>query len=152
MDTLDKRDVLLFPYPPYSPDIAICDLRLFPTLKDSLNGTKFESREDLMCAVDRQLWEMSCDGLQHVFESWVERWDECKWSMGRYFELGTWIKSFPLYRISLRIYCCTLVHLLLTAVPVSRCREGCFMFSFSDSIKPRLHFLIKLCCNNASDR
>ena len=86
MDTLEKLDVELLPHPPYSPDLAICDFWLFPTLKNSLRGTKFESREELRCAVDRQLREMSRDGLQHVFETWVERWDKCKSCMGRYFE------------------------------------------------------------------
>jgi hypothetical protein len=34
MDTLEKLDVELLPYPPYSPDLAICDFWLFPTLKN----------------------------------------------------------------------------------------------------------------------
>ena len=32
---------------PYSPDLAICDFFLFPTVKDYLRGRKFESREEL---------------------------------------------------------------------------------------------------------
>jgi histone-lysine N-methyltransferase SETMAR len=87
MDTLEKLGFELLPHRPYSPDLAICEFWLFSTLrKNSPRGTKFESREELRCFVDRQLREMSRDGLQHVVESWVERWDKCKSCMGRYFK------------------------------------------------------------------
>ena len=53
----------------YSPDMAICDLWLFPNLLNRLHGQKYESREELMCAVNRHLQEMSRDGLQYAFMS-----------------------------------------------------------------------------------
>ena len=31
-----------------------------------------------MCAVNKHLREMSRDGLQHVLQSWFERWNKCK--------------------------------------------------------------------------
>ena len=34
-------------HPQYSPDLAICDFFLFPTVKDHLRGRKFESQEEL---------------------------------------------------------------------------------------------------------
>ena len=76
----------LLPHPPYSPDLAICDFWLFPNLKNNLRGVKFESREELRYAVDRQLREMSRDGLQHVYAAWIERWSKCIACTGRYFE------------------------------------------------------------------
>ena len=85
-DTVEKLNVALLPHPPYSPDLAICDFWLFPNLKNNLRGAKFESREELRYAVDRQLREMSRDGLQHVYAAWIERWSKCIACTGRYFE------------------------------------------------------------------
>ena len=64
-------------HPPYSPDLAICDFLMFPTVKDHLRGRKFESREELGTAITEALRTMTHDGLQQVFHTWVERWDKC---------------------------------------------------------------------------
>ena len=71
---------------PYSPDLAICDFFLFPTVKDHLRGRKFESREELGTAITEALRTVTRDGLQHVFRTWVERWDKCIKAKGSYFE------------------------------------------------------------------
>ena len=52
MDTVNKLGIELLPHPPYSPDLAICDFWLFPNLKNRLRGNKYESREELRCAVN----------------------------------------------------------------------------------------------------
>lgn len=85
-DTVEELEIELLPHPPYSPDLAICDFWVFPTLKDSLRGTRYESREELGIAVKKQLREMSRDGLYHVFRAWSTRWDKCIQAKGRYFE------------------------------------------------------------------
>ena len=74
-----KSDLNIEPlqHPPYSPDLAICDFFLFPTVKDHPRGRKFESREELGTAITKALRTVTCDGLQHVFGTWVERWDKC---------------------------------------------------------------------------
>ena len=86
LDTIKELDIEILPHPPYSPDLAICDFWLFPNLKNKLRGEKYESREELRRAVDRYLWDMSRDGLHHVFRAWVEWWDKCKLCKGHYFE------------------------------------------------------------------
>ena len=73
-------------HPPYSPDLAICDFFLFPTVKDHIHGRKFESREELGTAKTEALRTVTRDGLQHVFCTWVERWDKCIKAKGSYFE------------------------------------------------------------------
>ena len=73
-------------HPPYSPDFAICDFFLFPTVKDHLRGRKFESREELGTAITKALRKVTRDGLQLVFRTWVERWDKCIKAKGSYFE------------------------------------------------------------------
>ena len=55
MDTVNKLGIELLPHPPYSPDLAICDFRLFPNFKNRLRGNKYESREELRCAVNKTL-------------------------------------------------------------------------------------------------
>ena len=47
-------------HPPYSPDLAICDFFLFPTVKDHLRGRKFESREELGTAITEVLRTVTC--------------------------------------------------------------------------------------------
>ena len=64
-----------FQHPSYSPDLAICDFFLFPTVKDHLRGRKYESREELGTAIMEVLRMVTRDGLQHVFWTWVERWE-----------------------------------------------------------------------------
>ena len=87
VDTVNKLGIELLPHPPYSPDLAICDFWLFPNLKNRLRGNKYQSQEELRCAVNKHLREMSRDGLQHEFWSWVERWNKCKLCEGRYLEM-----------------------------------------------------------------
>lgn len=85
-ETVEALSIELLPHPPYSPDLAICDFWVFPTLKESLRGHRFESIEELDIAVKKQLREMSREGLYHVFRAWTERWDKCIRAKGRYFE------------------------------------------------------------------
>ena len=73
-------------HPPFSLDLAICDFFLFPTVKYHLPGRKFESREELGTAITGALRTVTHDGLQHVFFTWVERWDKCIKAKGSYFE------------------------------------------------------------------
>ena len=71
---------------PYSPDLAICEFFLFPTVKDTLRGRKLESREELGTAITEALRTVTRDGLQYVFRTLVEIWDKCINVKGSYFE------------------------------------------------------------------
>ena len=75
--TMSDLNIERLPRPPYSPDLAICDFFLFPTVKDHLRGRKIESREVLGTAITEALQTVTRDGLQHVFRTWLERWDTC---------------------------------------------------------------------------
>ena len=70
---LERLNIEPLQHPPYSPNLAICDFFLFPTVKDHLRGRKFESREELGTAITEALRTVTHDGLQHVFDRWVER-------------------------------------------------------------------------------
>ena len=45
-------DFELIPHPPYSPDLAPCDLFLFPNLKTWLAGKRFSSNEEVFDVVN----------------------------------------------------------------------------------------------------
>jgi hypothetical protein len=52
----------VIPYPPSSPDVALCHLFLFQKLKMGLKGTKFDD-------VDDMIQEESQDGLGQISSS-----------------------------------------------------------------------------------
>jgi hypothetical protein len=60
-------------HPPYRPDLAPCDFWAFPTMKRKPEARNFEV----------------INGLQHVFEKWVERCKKCIACQRRYFEKET---------------------------------------------------------------
>ena len=84
--TMSNLNIEPLQHPPYSPDLAICDFFLFPTVKDHLLGRKFKSREELGTAITEALRTVTCDVQQHVFCTWVERWNKCIKAKGSYFE------------------------------------------------------------------
>ena len=64
------------PRPPYSPDLASCDLFLFSNLKKSLSGEKFESNEEIIAAAEAYFADLqkTCfsDGLKKLEHRWVK--------------------------------------------------------------------------------
>ena len=71
--TMSDLNIEPLQHPSYSPDLAMCDFFLFPTVNDHLRGRKFESREELGTAITESLRTVTRDGLQHVFRTWVEK-------------------------------------------------------------------------------
>ena len=66
----------LLPHPPYSPDLAPCDFFLFPNLKKSLTGQKFESNEEVIVATEAYFADLEktyfSDGLKKLEHRWVK--------------------------------------------------------------------------------
>ena len=66
----------LLPHPPYSPDLAPCDFFLFPNLKKSLAGQKFESNEEVIAATEAYFADLQktrfSDGLKKLEHHWVK--------------------------------------------------------------------------------
>jgi hypothetical protein len=81
MDALTKIGETPLEHPPYSPDLAPCDFWAFPTLERELRGKK------TACSII--LLKLAANGLQHIFEKWVERFKKCIACQGRYFEKQT---------------------------------------------------------------
>jgi hypothetical protein len=68
------RSIFSKPNIEFNSDLVPCDFWAFPTMK-----TKFPEARN---------FEVT-NGLQHVFEKWVERCKKCIACQGRYFEKGT---------------------------------------------------------------
>ncbi len=66
----------LLPHPPYTPDLAPCDFFLFPNLKKSLAGQKFESNEEVIVPTEAYFSDFEktyfSDGLKRLEHRWVK--------------------------------------------------------------------------------
>ena len=63
---LAKNNTALVRQPPYSPHLAPCDFWLFPKLKTTLKGTRFQSCKNLMEKNDGGAQKHSSGGVQEV--------------------------------------------------------------------------------------
>ena len=69
--------VKLIEHPPYSPDLAPSDFRLFPKLKTAISGTHFQSDDDVIHAVDDFLNGQEKDFFKSGIEALKHRWQKC---------------------------------------------------------------------------
>ena len=83
---LSNKNITVCPHPPYSPDLAPCDFWLFPKVKMTMKGKRFESIQDIEAATTAQLKTLTKEDFQNCFRKWQERWDKCVRSEREYFE------------------------------------------------------------------
>ena len=83
---LAGNKIAVLPHPPYSPDLAPADFFLFPTLKTTLKGLRFQSVDEIQQNSQRQLHTISQNEFQGAFEKWRKQWERCVASRGEYFE------------------------------------------------------------------
>ena len=76
---------MAYPHTPYSPDLAPRDLWLFPKVKITVKGERFESIQDFEATTTRQLKTLTKEDFQNRFRKWQEQWDKCVRSGGGYF-------------------------------------------------------------------
>jgi transposase len=74
------------PHPPYSPDLAPADFFLFPKLKSTLKGRRFQTIEEIQENAVRELRAITESAFQEAFQQWKKRWEWCITSRGDYFE------------------------------------------------------------------
>ena len=77
---LAQHNITMLPHPPYSPDLAPCNLCFFPKLKTHLKGHHFGT------VATRDLNKISSEHFLHCYEEWQQRWNCCIQSQGAYFE------------------------------------------------------------------
>ena len=83
---LSNKNITVCPHPPYSPDLALCEFWLFPKVKMTMKGKRFESIQDIEAATTAQLKTLTKENFHDCFRKWQERWDKCVRSEGEYFE------------------------------------------------------------------
>ena len=72
-----QNSMSLVRHAPYSPELARCDLWLFPKLKTSLKGRRFQSRGDIMKKSTEELGNIPEEEFKRCFEKWQKRWVKC---------------------------------------------------------------------------
>ena len=83
---LGKNNIPVMELPPYSPDLAPCDIFLFPKVKSALKGTRFESVNEVKAKATQLLNSTAQDDLQHSFQKWKIRMERCRERGGDYIE------------------------------------------------------------------
>jgi [histone H3]-lysine36 N-dimethyltransferase SETMAR len=81
-----KAGFELVEHPPYSPDLAPSDFRLFPKLKEHLRGKRFSSDNDVICAVNQWFAAVEQSLFQEALEMLEHRWEKCINLNGDYVE------------------------------------------------------------------
>jgi len=59
---------------------------LFPKLKTTLKGSRFESREEIMQNATAEMNTIPKETFQKCFRQWKHRWTKCVEAQGAYFE------------------------------------------------------------------
>ena len=70
------------PQPPYSPDLAPCDFRLFPKLR----GCRYETTDEMKEAVTKAIDTLTQEDFHGAFQKLLERCNRCIAARGDYFE------------------------------------------------------------------
>jgi len=83
---LAKHKIPPLPHPPYSPDLAPCDFFLFPQLKKTMKGRRFDDIEEVQANATRQIRVTTKSDFQRCFRQWQECWNKCIRAQGHYFE------------------------------------------------------------------
>ena len=85
-DYLTKMGIKRVPQPPYSPDLAPCDLWLFPKLKEKLRGCCYETIEEMKEAVIKVIDTLTQEDFHGAFQKLLERYNKCIAARGDYFK------------------------------------------------------------------
>ncbi len=84
-------------HPPYSPDCAPCDFKLFPEMKKHLRGRRFPTVKALQAETSRILQrELDRSVFSDSIHEMVLRWQKCSAANGDYFE-GDSVQVDPLF-------------------------------------------------------
>jgi len=83
---LAKYQTFLVPHPPYAPDLAPTDFFLFPKLKTTLRGCRFQTIEGIQENAIRKLRAITESAFQEAIQQWKKHWEQCIASRGDYFE------------------------------------------------------------------
>ena len=74
------------PQPPDSPDLAPCEIWLFPKLKEKLRGCRYETIEEMKEAVTKVIDTLTQEDFHGAFLKLLERYNKCIAARRDYFE------------------------------------------------------------------
>ena len=74
---LAKYETKVSAQPPYSPDLAPCDIFLFPKLKYPFRGTRHESIEAIKRNSLKELKAIPTEAYKKCMKNWNNRWHAC---------------------------------------------------------------------------
>jgi hypothetical protein len=83
---LDKNDMTIAPYPPYSPDLAPSDFFVFGHIKQLFRGAEFPDRDSPFDAIAQILTVLEKVTLNDLFLSWMDQLRGCVAAHGDYIE------------------------------------------------------------------
>ena len=81
-DYLTKIGIKTVTHPPYSPDLAPCDIYLIPKLK----GCRYETIEEMKEAVTKVIDTLTQEDFHGAFQKLLERSNKCIAAGGDYYE------------------------------------------------------------------
>ena len=76
----------LLQHPPYSPDLAPLDFRVFPEIKAALRGERFEDARELSIFTQNVVSSFSSDWFRDTYDKWLQRHKKCIQFHGDYIE------------------------------------------------------------------
>ncbi|GFW73327.1 uncharacterized protein TNCV_2799911 [Trichonephila clavipes] len=83
---LTKHGTIQVAHPPYSSDMSPPVVFLFPKIKFTLKGHRFQDIETIKQNSTQQLQAIPKSEFQKCFEDWKHRWAKCVTANGAYFE------------------------------------------------------------------
>jgi transposase len=84
IEKIEELGFILVPQPPYSPDLAACDLFLFGYLKQHLEGNHFTREDQVIAAVMEVFDKIPLQTFQNVMDDWQYRLRRCIQLGGEY--------------------------------------------------------------------
>ena len=83
---LAKNETTVVPQSSYSPDLAPADFFLFPKLKSTLKGRRFDTVDVIQKNSTNELFAIPKEAFQKAFQSWQKLWERFVASERNYFE------------------------------------------------------------------
>jgi len=83
---LAQHSIITLPHPPYSPDLAHCEVFLFQKMKLQLKGCRFERVEEIQQESQNVLGTLREQDFQNTFQQCERRWDRFVAAKGDNFE------------------------------------------------------------------
>jgi hypothetical protein len=84
---LTSKNITVIPHPtPHSPDLAPCNIFLFPKIKLRLKEHRFDTTEDIHAEMQEVINTLTFENFQGCIKSWETRRDRCIHAQRGYFE------------------------------------------------------------------